>query len=165
MKSGKSVLNKLKPYRYTILILLLGIVLMLLPGKQNAVAEDPIELPQENEPAQLEHRLERLLCQIDGAGAVRVLLTLESGAEATYQTDRQRSSKGEEQELTEETVLVSDNGEQKPVVIKTTYPVYKGAVVVCQGADSASVKLNIVRAVSSLTGLGSDKITVVKMKG
>ena len=48
--------------------------------------------------------------------------------------------------------------------MKTKYPVYKGAVVVCEGADHASVKLNIVQAVSSLTGLGSDKITVLKMK-
>ena len=40
-----------------------------------------------------------------------------------------------------------------------------GALVVCDGADSASVRLAIIQAVSSLTGLGSNKIAVVKMKG
>jgi len=43
-------------------------------------------------------------------------------------------------------------------------PTYLGAVIVCQGADSASVRLAIVSAVGSVTGLSTDKITVLKMK-
>jgi len=39
-----------------------------------------------------------------------------------------------------------------------------GAVVVCQGADLAQVRLAVTNAVSSYTGLGCDKITVLKMK-
>ncbi|MBE6968605.1 MAG: hypothetical protein E7442_00570 [Ruminococcaceae bacterium] len=39
-----------------------------------------------------------------------------------------------------------------------------GAVVVCDGAESAAVSLEIVRAVSAYTGLGSNKIIVLKMK-
>ena len=39
-----------------------------------------------------------------------------------------------------------------------------GAVVVCDGAESASVTLEIVRAVSAYTGLGSNRIIVLNMK-
>lgn len=39
----------------------------------------------------------------------------------------------------------------------------KGVVVVCQGADNAKVKLEIINAVSSYTGYSSDKITILKM--
>ena len=39
-----------------------------------------------------------------------------------------------------------------------------GAVVVCQGADDAQIRLNVTNAVAAYTGLGSDKITVMKMK-
>ena len=39
-----------------------------------------------------------------------------------------------------------------------------GAVVVCDGAESASVTLEIVRAVSAYTGLGSNRIIVLKME-
>lgn len=39
-----------------------------------------------------------------------------------------------------------------------------GAVVVCDGADSAAVSLEIVKAVAAYTGLGSNKIIVLKMK-
>ena len=43
-------------------------------------------------------------------------------------------------------VLISDNG----------------VVIVCDGADDAAVKLDILRAVGSYTGFGSDKITILK---
>ena len=39
-----------------------------------------------------------------------------------------------------------------------------GVVVACTGASNASVKLDIIRAVSSYTGFGSDKITILKLK-
>lgn len=39
----------------------------------------------------------------------------------------------------------------------------KGAVIVCDGADNACVRLDILRAVGSYTGFGSDRITVLKM--
>ena len=44
------------------------------------------------------------------------------------------------------------------------YPTYQGAVVVCEGAGSSTVRLAVVNAVSVLTGLSSDKISVVKWK-
>lgn len=39
-----------------------------------------------------------------------------------------------------------------------------GAVIVCSGADDPGVRLNVTNAVAAYTGLGSDKITVMKMK-
>ena len=43
-------------------------------------------------------------------------------------------------------------------------PVYLGAIIVCQGGDSPAVRLAVVEAVSNVTGIGSDRITVEKMK-
>ena len=48
--------------------------------------------------------------------------------------------------------------------LKADYLSGNGAVVVCQGADDAQVRLNVTNAVAAYTGLGSDKITVMKMK-
>ena len=39
-----------------------------------------------------------------------------------------------------------------------------GCVVVCTGADSPAVRLDVTNAVAAYTGLGSDKISVMKMK-
>lgn len=38
-----------------------------------------------------------------------------------------------------------------------------GVVIVCEGADRAAVRLEIMRAVESYTGMSSDKITILKM--
>ena len=38
-----------------------------------------------------------------------------------------------------------------------------GIVIVCQGAQDAKVRLDIIHAVSSYTGFTSDKITILKM--
>lgn len=39
-----------------------------------------------------------------------------------------------------------------------------GVVVACTGASNASVRLDIIRAVGSYTGFGSDKITILKLR-
>ena len=49
-----------------------------------------------------------------------------------------------------------------PVVTRTVYPTYRGALVVCQGGDRAEVKLAVTEAVAALTGLSADRITVAK---
>ena len=40
----------------------------------------------------------------------------------------------------------------------------KGAVVVCDGAEKAGVRLDILHAIRSYTGFGADTVTVLKMK-
>lgn len=79
-----------------------------------------------------------------------------------YQTDTQTDSSGS---VRIDTVLVSDsNREETGLLRQIKPPVYLGAVVVCQGADSSSVRLSITEAVSKITGLGADCIVVLKMK-
>ena len=39
-----------------------------------------------------------------------------------------------------------------------------GVVVACEGAASAEVRLDILRAVRSYTGFGTDKITILKLR-
>ena len=138
-------------YRYVLLVALAGLALMLLP---TGAAE---ETPAPTAPAEesLEARLEAVLRRIDGAGEVAVLLTEERGGEVFYQTE------GED----EKTVLITGADRSESGLVRTTQPpAYRGAVVVCQGADSPSVRLAVVEAVASATGLGTDRITVLKMK-
>lgn len=40
----------------------------------------------------------------------------------------------------------------------------EGAVVICTGAEQSAVRLSVTNAVSAYTGLGSDRIRVIKMK-
>ena len=40
----------------------------------------------------------------------------------------------------------------------------RGAVVVCEGGGSASVRLEVTRVIQSLTGISADRIVISKMK-
>lgn len=107
----------------------------------------------------MEERLEKILSGIEGAGRVQVLLTEETGRQILYQTDVQ----SDESRRTEDTVLVEDADRRETGLVRQTLePKYRGAVVLCDGADQSPVKLAIVEAVGCVTGLGADRICVLK---
>lgn len=154
----------LKKYKYACIVVVVGILLMLLPvGEQTTKTQQTEE--QEKETVSVEERLGDILSQIKGAGKVRVMLTVASGEETVYQSDQNLTSDGNGSTSQKDTVTVTDKDRgQSGLVTQVNPPKYQGALIVCQGADDASVRLAIVEAVSSLTGLGTDKITIAKMK-
>lgn len=162
---SKTCMDFAKKYGYVLLILGIGIILMLLPGsdKQEEAGSPPTSPSQETQ--SMQDALEGILSQIQGAGKVRVLLTIAEGEMTVYEKDEDSVSGTETGSLKVETVIITDESRaQQPVVQQVNPPVYMGAVVVCQGADSAQVRLAITEAVAAATGLTADKITVLKMK-
>ena len=151
-----------KKYRYGILIVLLGIILMCLPSREKT-EEVPTQsaITAENSENSLQSMLSSILSQIKGAGKVEVLLTEARGPETMYQTD---TNSGSETDRLDTVIISRSDRSQNGLVRQVNPPSYMGAIVVCQGADNAQVRLAIVQAVSSVTGLGADHITVLKMK-
>lgn len=136
---------------------------MLLP-QPSAPEQAQIPVQTAEQPA-LEERLEAILSQIEGAGRVRVLLTEDMGRETLYQTDSSVESSDSGSRRTDDTVLTEDSSRIESALVRQVLePRYRGAVVLCQGAETASVRLAIVEAVRCVTGLGADKISVLKMK-
>ena len=91
---------------------------------------------------------------------MEVLLSLAQEQSTVYQMDENQNSSEMNHSVQRETVIVSGEG-----LVQTIYaPLYRGAVVVCEGGDRAAVVQAVKAAVSSLTGLKSDEITVMKMK-
>lgn len=157
----KTVLDYLKKYKFMILVLLAGMVLMMWPDAEET-KEAPVPAARETT---LQESLEEILEKISGAGQVSILLTQSVGEETVYQTDENSSVQESGSSTQRQTVLVSGSGrEEIGLVKKVKAPTYLGAVVVCQGADNASVRLAVVEAVRSATGLSSDRISVLKMK-
>lgn len=149
----------LKKYKYIALILIVGIILMLLPsgetGKQPTVQTKQSDVSEIND---VSDRLSELLAMVDGAGSVRVMLTVSQGQQTVYQTDTQGDTSWQ-------TVIITDSARNEAGLIKqVNAPVYQGAVVLCQGADDPQVRLAITEAISKATGLGANQIAVLKMK-
>lgn len=101
----KEKLSKLEKFKYPFIILVIGLVLMLLPGGS----------PESDSSYDKDSLLQQVLCCSDGVGRAQL--------------------------------ISSENG----------------VVIVCEGAENARVRLDIIRAVSSYTGFSSDKITILKM--
>ena len=154
----EGIVDRLKQYRYGILILVLGIGLMLLPNQKTEISAP---MAEKTEVVDFSVDLEQILTQIYGVGRVKVMLTQVEGEITVYQEDIDRSSDS----VRENTVLVSgDTRQEMGLVRQVIPPKYLGAVIVCQGGDRASVQLSVVEAVSAVTGLTTDRITVLKMK-
>ena len=158
LETGKQqFITFVKKYQYVLLVVLVGVVLMLIP--QSPRESQTVTQIEEVVEADLQMQLAAILGQISGVGKVEVLLTEAAGADTVYQVDTRQNQDNAD------TVIITDrNREETGLVKQLLPPVYRGAVVVCQGADSAGVRLNVVDAVKSVTGLSSDCITVLKMK-
>ena len=155
----------IKKYRYVLLVLLAGIFLMALPDGEKAQTETEVPAIESTAQPTLQDSLAEILRQIEGAGKVRVLLTQAAGEQTIYQTDEDISTSENSSDIRRETVIITDSGRGETGLIRQVNPpTYLGAVVLCQGADSAKVRLAIVEAVMSVTALSSDNITVLKMK-
>ena len=92
-------------------------------------------------------------------------LSVKNGMEQVLASDRTTSVTERGSSVEEETVLVNSGGSQEAVLLTQRYPTFQGALVVCQGGDDAEIRLTLTQAVSALTGLGADRITVCKGGG
>ena len=149
-------------YRPVLLVIGLGLVLLLLPF--GGEKQEP-ESSQEStgfDLAETEKRLADALSRIDGAGDVTVLLTVQNGPRRVLAEDVDRD--GVNERSTQTVVLSKGSGQQETVTVQQVYPRYQGALLVCEGGDDPAVRLRLTEAVSALTGLGADKISISKGK-
>lgn len=126
--------------------------------------DDPVQSATED----LERRLEETLSLIDGAGKVRVMLTLKDTGEKVVEKDTTRRSGGsasaeETSDVSQSTVFSKNGSEETPYISNELTPQVEGVLVVAQGGGDSLVKQNILQSVMALFPLEAHKITIVKM--
>lgn len=158
------LIGLLRQNRYGAIALALGVLLLCLPRAQRQEtaqdAETVFDLARE------QREMERILSSVHGAGRLALMLTLESAEETelaqnSYLSYRGSSAAPEDYERRSETVVLGSGSGAHTLVTGTAHPRYRGALIVCEGGEDASVRLALTEAVRALTGLGSDRITVV----
>lgn len=97
----------LDKYKYVLLILIVGLVLLLWPaeGEEQLRGTLPDSAAQDFDLAALEEKLSQTLSQVEGAGKVTVTLTVKSGMEQVPLTDRSTSVTERGNSVEEKTVL------------------------------------------------------------
>jgi len=123
----------------------------------------------------LESRLEEILSKIDGAGKVDVMITYESTPEKVpaLSVDKQISSTtdiGENGnsttniENTQSNVVTVNGGSgSDALVLKENTPKILGVIVIAEGADNITVKLDLLNAVETVLNVSPDRVDVYKM--
>lgn len=161
-------------YKYVLLVAAAGVALLLWPESPSAslggsAQESAQTAGAEEALREMESAMEDILKKIQGVGQVDVMLTLQSGGELVLAEDSSLRYSGSTQspddyDRSSQTVTVSGDSGQDVVVTQEICPQYRGALVVCEGGGSDGVRLQVVEAVSALTGLGSDRIAVVQWR-
>ena len=165
-KKTEGVRRLWEKYKFVALVVLIGVVLLLWPsGRRERML--PASTPESGTERDVEGEMEDILSKISGVGQVQVMLTVDTEDIRQLAQDTELSYKGsaeapEDYERRSETVLTDGDDGEEPVVTQTRRPTYRGALVVCQGGDRAEVKLAVTEAVTALTGLTADRVTVAK---
>lgn len=109
---------------------------------------------------ELEARLESLICQVDGAGATQVMVTLAESPRTVYATDTETDAAGSSRS---EHLLLADGADPPALVESTLSPQVQGVAVLCEGGGDVTVQAQVTEIVKVLTGAGASSITVERL--
>jgi stage III sporulation protein AG len=160
----------LRKYGALLLVIIAGLLFLIWPRGAGPPAPEPPQAAQETfDLAVLERRLEEILSAIEGAGKVEVMMTLKTDMEVIVVQDVDTRIRRD----IESGAVISQDDERRtktviagaaPIIQKRIYPEFQGALIVCEGAGSASVRTAILDSVAALTGLRADRISIVRRK-
>lgn len=152
----------LQKWKYVWIVLFVGLFLMLTGGRENKTAERPEQgIDTVFSLQEFEQQLGNCLAKIEGIGSVELMLSLDSSGRAEYASDLRRTA--DESYESEVTTVSNGSYGEEPVMVAAICPEFRGAVVICEGADNDYVRLSVTEAVGSICGIGADRIAVVKM--
>lgn len=107
-----------------------------------------------------EKRLGEFLSSIDGAGEVKVYLTVGSDEKYVYASEGRRISSDNRTEEENKYVMIGSGNEKNALVETVETPEISGAVIACTGGGSPAVCERIYKAVSAALDIPSNKIYV-----
>lgn len=169
-KTVQKILEKIKRDKRIAAIVsigLVGIILLTLSelmlqksdAKQNEKAENVTDIRDSYE-ENIEKRLTSIVSSIDGAGRTEVMVTLASGDENVYAVKEKSSDGSKEREY----IVIDSDKNESGLLLKVIEPEIRGVAIVCEGADSAKIRQEIISSVSAVLGISTNRISIAKIK-
>ena len=109
----------------------------------------------------LEEKLISVISQIKGAGKTDAVVAVGSAGEYIYAENVKKES--DSKSISEDSEIViyeAQNGADSGLVVSIKSPEIIGVAIICEGGDSSVVKSEITKLVTSLFGIGSDRVYV-----
>ncbi len=154
MNKWKHLVKEWKRYWFLPVMVLVGILMVMGAKNPPRTAETVESFSDQQYITDLELRVENMLSGIEGVGRCKVTLILSSGMQKEYVRE-------------EGTVLVikDKSGNEEPVISGERYPEISGVTVLCDQAENTKIRTEIIRSVSTLLDVGTNKIYVISGKG
>ncbi len=166
------------------LVFVLGVILVIGSNnidKNEIIEEKPklleIESKTKSYEEQMEKRLEKVLKEVEGAGEVKVLVTLATSKELVIEKNLnetknfivEQDGEGGVRESNDlkkdsEVVLITNDKKNEPLVLKEISPKIEGVLIIADGGDDIYIKDAFIKSVEALLGVEPHKIHVLKKK-
>ena len=164
-KLGKKNITLVCAAMFAVLLLLFSTF----TEKSQSVNEEKASVDSSEYVKKLENELESLVSDINGAGRVKVMITLESCYENVYAKEYGSKENFNENSHTyedsEEYIIVKKgSNNEECLVIKVYEPQVKGEAVIAEGAADSTVKMAITQTVCALFDISSAKVSVEIMQ-
>ena len=144
------ILHEFRKIWFIPVMVILGIFLMVIQYDQPESIQVASVSADEQYIRDTEARIEEMLKGIDGVGACDVTITLASGSKKEYVREEGN------------VLVISDNnGNQSAVISKEIAPEIAGVTVLCRGAYNIKIQKDIIHSVSTVLGIGSNKVCVI----
>lgn len=140
-------------------VLSIVVILIFLSSVQKETAKDSSVIDEYV--FSIENRLSTALSQVEGAGNVTVVITVESGMETVLATEKIVTENADKSVTITETPIII-NG--KTVVLTEKYPKIIGVLIVAQGADNILVMNKLQQATVSLLNIDINKVEILSKK-
>ena len=113
---------------------------------------------------QIEQKLGDVVSGIKGAGKTKVMISISSSPalELAHNVEEKTvtTSSGTTTTKNTEPIIVTKSGESSPLILRETLPEITGVIVVSAGAKDVKVKMDIILAVATALGIGSNIVEV-----
>ena len=169
----KLKLDKKKKILFICLLVFVALVIYFFPEKSNKHEEVSIS---NNTEITKEERLQEVLSNIKGTGKVSVMITYESSSEVVCannvetqtNTVTEKSENGgiKESETVIENrspITVGTQNNESALVVVEKEPKIKGVIVVAQGAENISVKMELQKAVETVLQVSPSQVEIFAM--
>ena len=167
----KEKLNENRKLALIIAVGFLGILLISLSEVKNIKTEkneetttESVQLSVDEYTLSLEERLTDLLSSIEDAGQVKVMVTLKSSDESVYAVNENIKNDNDSNSYSNSFVIIENKSVKEGIKLKVLEPQVQGVAVVCSGGDNPIVISRIKEAITAVLGIGSNNVSVSKMK-
>lgn len=176
MIKAKEIIDKLKKDKKLLIVIAIGLLgmIILVSGSMserekksdlsdNAVPDSEKTLTASDIEEMLENKLTAIISDISGAGAVNVMVTVNSSGEYVY-AENSKTKNGSDSSSSDSEIVIYESADKgdNGLVVSVKSPEILGVAVLCEGGESSVVKAEIVNLVTSLFGIGSDRVYVGK---